>query len=83
MKTTKATARHEELRLAILHAMMPFDDVPAIEQLAAVAALVGQLIAMQDRTRYSSEGIMEMIAANIEMGNAEAITAAAMGVIKP
>lgn len=79
----KTSARHEEMRLAVIAAMRPFDDVPAVEQLAVVSTFVGQLIALQDRRRFSPERIMAMVAANIELGNAAAITAVGLGIIKP
>lgn len=79
----KSTPRHEELRLAILEAMKPFDDIPPIEQLAILAALTGQYLAMQDSTRYTSEAVSRLVMRNIELGNAQAITAVAMGVINP
>lgn len=75
--------RHEELRNAMIEAMRPFEDVPAVEQLAVLSVFVGQLIALQDSTRYTPQRIMELVASNIELGNANALTAAAFGVIKP
>jgi hypothetical protein len=71
------------MRLAVIAAVRPFDDVPAIEQLAVLSVFLGQLIALQDSTKYSAVRIMEMVAANVEMGNAGALTAVAMGIIKP
>lgn len=82
MRPVTATPRHEEMRLAVIAAMRPFDDVPAIEQLAVLAVFVGQLVALQDSTRFSGDMIMALLASNIEMGNANAITGVAMGVIK-
>jgi hypothetical protein len=63
--------------------MRPFDDVPAIEQLAVLSAFLGQLIAMQDSTKYDSQRVMALVSNNIQMGNAQVITAVAMGAIKP
>lgn len=83
MKARKPMKRHEEMRLAVINAMRPFDDVPAIEHLAVLSVFLGQLIAMQDQTRYSAEQVMGMVAANVELGNAEAITAVGLGIIKP
>lgn len=83
MKTRKPSSRHEEMRMAVITAMRPFDDVPAIEQLAVLSVFLGQLIAMQDQTKYSAGRVMQMVAANVELGNAEAITAVGLGIIKP
>ena len=79
----KATPRHEEMRLAVIQAMRPFDDVPAVEQLAVLCVFVGQLVALQDSTKYTPQAIMNLVAGNIELGNAAAITGVAMGIIKP
>lgn len=83
MRSVKASDRHEQLRMAIVEAVRPFDDIPAIEQLCVLAVLCGQLIALQDSTKYSAAGVMEVFATNVELGNANALTAAALGIIKP
>jgi hypothetical protein len=79
----KATKRHEDFRLAVVDAMRPFDDIPPIEQLAVLSGLLGQLIALQDSTKYTAARVADMVAANIEEGNANALTAAAMGKLRP
>jgi hypothetical protein len=71
------------MRLAVIQAMRPFDDVPAIEQLAVLCVFVGQIVALQDSTKYTPQAIMSLVAGNIELGNAAAITGVAMGIIKP
>jgi len=71
------------MRMAVIAAMRPFDDVPAIEQLAVLSVFLGQLIALQDKRRYRPDQVMAMVAANVELGNAEAITAVGLGIIKP
>lgn len=78
----KASRRHEALRQDVIAAMRPYEDVPAIEQLAVLSTFIGQLIALQDSRKYRPEAVMRMIARNIELGNANAITAAALGIIK-
>jgi hypothetical protein len=83
MKTVKPSDRHEELRLAIVEAMKPFQDIPNLEQLAVLSVFLGQMIALQDSTKHSAERIMSLVAGNIELGNANALTAVAMGIIKP
>lgn len=83
MKTTRTSPRHEELRRALIEAMKPFDDIPSVEHLAILAALIGQMMALQDASKYTSAQLIGMISNNIELGNANALTAVAMGVIKP
>ena len=83
MGTHRVSPRHEEMRLAVIAAMRPFEDIPAIEQLAVISTFVGQLIALQDQTKYSPGRVMEMVAANVELGNAAALTAVGLGIIKP
>lgn len=83
MSLRPTSERHEELRNAMIAAMRPFEDVPAVEQLAVLAVFVGQMIALQDATKYTARRVMDMVASNIELGNANAITAVALGIIKP
>jgi methylmalonyl-CoA mutase cobalamin-binding subunit len=45
-----------------------------IELLALVSQSLGGIIAGQDQRKYTSAGIMEMVAKNIEMGNQRFIT---------
>jgi hypothetical protein len=80
---TKTSDRHEQMRLDVIEAMRPYDDIPAVEQLALICVFVGQLIALQDSTRYSPEKIMAMVAANVELGNAQLLTAVGLGIVKP
>lgn len=71
----KPTAKHQAFRddsIALLrkHAA----ELPAIEMLALAAHLVGQIVALQDQRKTTSAIAMEVVAKNIELGNAEAIT---------
>lgn len=81
--TFKVTPRHTELYVkyttALGAACAGFDDIPAIEQLGMLANILGKMIALQDSTLYTSDQVMRMVAKNMEQGNAEACTAAAMG----
>lgn len=83
MRIQKTTPRHEQFRLDVIAAMKPYDDIPAIEQLAVLAVFMGQLIALQDSTKYTAAQVMDLVASNVEMGNANALTGVAMGIIKP
>lgn len=69
-KIIEPTETHEKCKLAMLEAMRPYvDELSQMEVLAIMAQVVGQLIALQDQTKYSSDAIMKMVAANIEHGN--------------
>lgn len=74
IRTKDATPRHEKLRLDLL-ALLKKEaaDMPADEILAVVSLLVGQLIAMQDQRRFTSDAVMKLVSANIEAGNRQAI----------
>jgi len=41
--------------------------------LALLSVIVGQLVAMQDQTRFTSAQVMEVVAKNIEDGNQRAV----------
>lgn len=74
MKTTEPTLKHILL-------MCEFKDVlqrnaqnlSAQDMLAIAAQLVGNIIARQDQTKMTPAMAMELVCANIEIGNAVAI----------
>lgn len=73
-KVIQPTAEHERLRLALCSCIRrKAPDMPAEDILAIFCQLVGQLIAMQDQRRFTSESIMALVSANIEMGNQHAL----------
>lgn len=73
-KVVQPSAEHEQLRLALCKVIRrKAPDMPAEEILAIVCQLVGQLIALQDQRRFTSERVMALVSANIEMGNQHAI----------
>jgi hypothetical protein len=49
-------------------------DLPAEELLAVASQFVGMLVAQQDQRRYTPAMAMEIVARNIEIGNATAIS---------
>lgn len=73
MRSIPADPRHEEMRQALVDALRPFDDIQPVIQLCVVAQLVGQLIALQDQGRWTPGALLEIVAKNIEVGNADAI----------
>ncbi|TIW28711.1 MAG: hypothetical protein E5V63_04335 [Mesorhizobium sp.] len=73
-KVVQPSADHERLRLALCKVIRrKAPDMPADQILAIFCQLVGQLIALQDQRRYTSEAIIDLVQANIEMGNQHAI----------
>lgn len=45
----------------------------AIEMLAVAANMIGKMVAMQDQRRFTGPQVMEVVARNIEEGNAHVI----------
>jgi hypothetical protein len=74
LKYHKPSERHKALRLAVL-ALIKKDaaDIPAEEVLAVMSYTVGQLVAMQDQRRFTPDMAMQIVANNLEAGNADAI----------
>lgn len=75
MKTVKTTSKHEACyqdlcKLVDKHA----GTLSRPEMLAIAANMVGKLIALQDQRTMTKEAAMEMVAHNIEVGNAHAIS---------
>ncbi|MCZ8545054.1 hypothetical protein OOJ09_12745 [Mesorhizobium qingshengii] len=69
-KVVDASRQHEELRNGFIAAIRQIaPEMPADEILAVVCVFVGQLIALQDQRRFSSDAIMELVSFNIEAGN--------------
>jgi hypothetical protein len=67
------TAAHLAFRNDLLDLLRRHEaSLEGIEMLALSAHLTGMLIAAQDRTRVTPEMAVEIVAANIEIGNAEA-----------
>lgn len=74
MKTKIAESRHEEFNAAMKGVLAQFQDkLTGLEMLAVASHLVGVLIAVQDQRTVTQDMAMELVARNIEAGNAEAI----------
>lgn len=74
MKATvyKAEAKHQTFRSDCLEIFKKHgNDLTSQEMLALASHLVGQLIAMQDQRTMTSGAAMEIVAQNIEVGNAD------------
>jgi hypothetical protein len=79
----KPTAEHLKLMDGLKAAIGLVPQMPAQEVLAIVSQLVGNLVALQDAQRYTPAQVMAMVSHNVEIGNREAVTAAAFGKFKP
>ena len=49
------------------------DSVAPVEMLAIAANVVGKLMAVQDKRKYTSEQVTQVVTENIEEGNRQAI----------
>lgn len=64
----------KEFMVAIKATLAQFkDSLSAIEMLAVSAHLVGTIIALQDQRTVTKEMALELVASNIEAGNAEVL----------
>lgn len=72
-KAIQPTKAHEDLRMGFVKACQQHPNMPPIEMLCIAAQFVGQLIALQDQTRWTSEQILAMVGMNMEQGNKAAI----------
>lgn len=80
MKSMEPTARHLRIRDNIIDAIRKdMVDMPADEILAVVSYTVGQLVAMQDQRKMTPDMAMQIVADNIEAGNAYTIKQAFAG----
>lgn len=72
-KIIQPSAEHDQLSVALCSCIRrTAPDMPAEDILAIFCQLVGQLVALQDQRRFTSESIMALVSANIEMGNHQA-----------
>jgi methanogenic corrinoid protein MtbC1 len=74
MKLVSPTAKHTACRDAMINAIRnEAADMDAAEILAIAAYTVGQLIALQDQRKMTPAQAMDIVAKNIEAGNAWAM----------
>jgi hypothetical protein len=64
----KAQPKHTAFRDDLV-AVLKKHDLTAPEMLALAAHLTGQLVALQDQTTMTPERAMDIVAANLELGN--------------
>lgn len=73
-KTVEPNLKHLRFRKALEGAIAQGGmDLPAEELLAITAHFLGQLVAMQDQRKYTSEMVMDLVLKNMEVGNSEVI----------
>jgi hypothetical protein len=51
------------------------DNMSSVEILAVLSNMLGKVMAQQDQRVYSSERVLEIVRANIEIGNRQAVEA--------
>jgi len=74
MKTKEPTVDHVAFRDDLLDLMNRYAGaLDASEMMALCAYTTGQILAMQDALKWTPAAAMEIIAKNIEAGNAQAI----------
>lgn len=73
MKLLEPTVAYIALMTDLKEAIGKHPNLTAMDFLAITSQLVGNLVALQDQTKVTAEEAMEMVALNIETGNAMAI----------
>lgn len=75
MKSVTPTAQHLAFRKGLETAIADHGKtLDAVELLAVLCHLVGQVIALQDQRTMTSAMVMELVSANIQRGNAEVLS---------
>ncbi|TPN57155.1 hypothetical protein [Mesorhizobium sp. B1-1-7] len=73
-KSIATGPQHEALRNAFIEAVrQTASDMPADQILAVACVFVGQLTAVQDQRRFTSDMIMDLVSENIQSGNQRVI----------
>jgi hypothetical protein len=74
MKRVEPSATHLAFRKALEDCMRKHvGEMPAEEVLAVLSYTVGQLCALQDQRKFTGQMLMDLVATNIEQGNASVI----------
>ncbi|OGT55454.1 MAG: hypothetical protein A3E01_09085 [Gammaproteobacteria bacterium RIFCSPHIGHO2_12_FULL_63_22] len=77
MKTKAPTPDHEAFRIDLIAVLNKHAGALDASELLAIAAYTtGQIMAMQDALKWTPDLAMEVVARNIEAGNAQAIAEA-------
>lgn len=79
-KNTPPTEAQLRVRNALVAALrVHSDDVTAIELVAIVSHMLGQIVALQDQTKFTPDQVMQVVVSNVEQGNQEVILGLAEG----
>lgn len=74
MKTVPPSEAHQALRNALTFAIIEHGKtIDAMDVLAVLSHLVGQVIAVQDQRKYTADMAMAVVIKNIERGNGEVV----------
>jgi hypothetical protein len=74
MKNVRPTEADKNFRNDMLALLGKYtDELPQERMLAVASYTVGQIIAMQDQTKFTSESVMALVSENIEAGNRDAV----------
>lgn len=61
---------HDELKNAVAAVLKPYSEkMSALEILAVLSQMVGMAIGMQDQAQYTADQLLDLVGANIELGN--------------
>lgn len=67
------TKEHKDLHRDLATVMKAYPMLTPLDYMCVVAQLLGQLIAYQDQTKYTTDAIMSMVELNIQSGNKQAV----------
>lgn len=77
MKTKALTVAHEAFRNDLIATLNKHaGELDASDMMALAAYTTGQIMAMQDARKWTPAMALEVVARNIELGNAQAISEA-------
>lgn len=68
-----ATPKHEVLYQELIELMRKWEHLGAPTMLAVAANMIGKMMALQDQRKMTPDMAMEIVAKNIEIGNAQVL----------
>ena len=71
--SVKSRPEHEVVYQELIELVSRHKKLSAVEILAVASNMLGKLMAMQDQHVYTADMVMEIVTANIEAGNQQAI----------
>lgn len=73
MKVQMASEKHEITYQELAELLRKRGDIDALELLAVASNMIGKIIAMQDQRKVNKEMCLQLVAANIEVGNKQVV----------